>query len=57
VSGVHAAAIVNALHSEDPPLRLVPADAVERIDRRLRLLAAELEAWRSLGGATSIDHN
>ena len=51
-----AAAIIAALDSDDPPLRLVlGADAIGNIERRLRVLADELEPWRSLGAATAFD--
>jgi NAD(P)-dependent dehydrogenase (short-subunit alcohol dehydrogenase family) len=51
-----AAAIVAALDSDNPPLRLVlGADAIGNVERRLRVLASELETWRLLGEATAID--
>ena len=51
-----ADAILHALDQSDPPLRLVlGADAIGNIQRRLRAVADELEAWRSVGEATAID--
>ena len=51
-----AEAIIAALDSDDPPLRLVlGADAIGNIERRLRAVGDELEAWRSVGEATAID--
>ena len=51
-----AAAIIAALDSDEPPLRLVlGADAVGNVERRLGALTDELETWRSLGEATAID--
>jgi NAD(P)-dependent dehydrogenase (short-subunit alcohol dehydrogenase family) len=51
-----AAAIVQALDEDDPPLRLVlGADAIGNIERRLRAVTDELDAWRSVGEATAID--
>jgi hypothetical protein len=51
-----ATAIIVALDSDDPSLRLVlGTDAIGNVERRLRVLADELEAWRSLGEATAID--
>src|SRR3954447_16859198 len=50
-----AAAIIAALGADNPPLRLVlGADAIANVERRLRVLTDELEAWRSLGEATAI---
>jgi hypothetical protein len=52
-----AAAILTALDAEEPPLRLVlGADAIGNIERRLRAVGDELDAWRSVGEATAIDH-
>jgi NAD(P)-dependent dehydrogenase (short-subunit alcohol dehydrogenase family) len=51
-----AAAILTALDADEPPLRLVlGGDAIGNIERRLRTLADELEAWRSVGEATAVD--
>jgi NAD(P)-dependent dehydrogenase (short-subunit alcohol dehydrogenase family) len=51
-----AAAIVAALDADEPPTRLVlGADAHANIERRLKGLAAELEAWRTVGEATAFD--
>jgi NAD(P)-dependent dehydrogenase (short-subunit alcohol dehydrogenase family) len=51
-----AAAIIAALDSDEPPLRLVlGADAIGNIERRLESVSQELAAWRSLGEATAID--
>jgi NAD(P)-dependent dehydrogenase (short-subunit alcohol dehydrogenase family) len=53
-----AEAIVRALDQDDPPLRLVlGADAIGNIERRLRSVTDELEAWRSVGEATAIDES
>jgi NAD(P)-dependent dehydrogenase (short-subunit alcohol dehydrogenase family) len=50
-----AQAILAALDAEEPPLRLVlGADAIGNIERRLRAVADELDAWRSLGEATAV---
>jgi NAD(P)-dependent dehydrogenase (short-subunit alcohol dehydrogenase family) len=54
--GKAADAILRALDQDDPPLRLVlGADAIGNIERRLRSVADELDAWRSVGEATAID--
>jgi NAD(P)-dependent dehydrogenase (short-subunit alcohol dehydrogenase family) len=54
--GKAAAAIVAALDSDDPPLRLVlGADAIGNIERRLEAVREELAAWRALGEATAIE--
>jgi NAD(P)-dependent dehydrogenase (short-subunit alcohol dehydrogenase family) len=51
-----AEAIIAALDSDEPPLRLVlGADAIGNIEHRLGSVSAELAAWRSLGEATAID--
>jgi NAD(P)-dependent dehydrogenase (short-subunit alcohol dehydrogenase family) len=51
-----AAAIIEALDSDEPPLRLVlGADAIDNIERRLGAVSDELERWRSLGETTSIE--
>jgi NAD(P)-dependent dehydrogenase (short-subunit alcohol dehydrogenase family) len=51
-----AEAILKALDHSDPPLRLVlGADAIGNIERRLRAVGDELEAWRSVGEATAIE--
>ena len=53
-----AEAILRALDQDDPPLRLVlGADAIGNIERRLRSVTDELEAWRSVGEATAIDES
>jgi NAD(P)-dependent dehydrogenase (short-subunit alcohol dehydrogenase family) len=53
-----AAAIIAALDSDEPPLRLVlGADAIGNIERRLESVSQELAAWRSLGEATAIDES
>jgi NAD(P)-dependent dehydrogenase (short-subunit alcohol dehydrogenase family) len=50
-----AAAIISALDAEEPPLRLVlGTDAIGDIERRLRAVGQELQAWRSLGAATAL---
>jgi NAD(P)-dependent dehydrogenase (short-subunit alcohol dehydrogenase family) len=51
-----AEAIVSALDSDQPPLRLVlGADAIGNIERRLDGLGSELAAWRAVGEATAIE--
>jgi NAD(P)-dependent dehydrogenase (short-subunit alcohol dehydrogenase family) len=51
-----AAAIIDALDSDEPPLRLVlGADALGNIGGRLEAMRKELERWRSLGEATAFD--
>jgi NAD(P)-dependent dehydrogenase (short-subunit alcohol dehydrogenase family) len=51
-----AEAIVTALDSDQPPLRLaLGADAIGNIERHLDGLGSELAAWRSLGEATAIE--
>jgi len=51
-----AAAIIAALDADEPPTRLVlGADAVANIEARLKDLADELEAWRSVGQATAFE--
>jgi NAD(P)-dependent dehydrogenase (short-subunit alcohol dehydrogenase family) len=51
-----AAAIIEALGSDEPPLRLVlGADALANIGGRLEAIREELERWRSLGEATAFD--
>jgi NAD(P)-dependent dehydrogenase (short-subunit alcohol dehydrogenase family) len=51
-----AAAIIAALDADDPPLRLVlGADAIGNIERRLKQLADELDAWRTVGAATAFE--
>jgi NAD(P)-dependent dehydrogenase (short-subunit alcohol dehydrogenase family) len=50
-----AQAILTALDSDDPPLRLVlGADAIGNVERRLQSLTGELAAWRSLGEFTAL---
>ena len=51
-----AAAIISALDAEEAPLRLVlGTDAIGNIERRLRAVGDELEAWRSVGAATALE--
>ncbi len=51
-----AAAIVEAIDSPDPPLRLVLGeDAIGNIRRRLDVLSSELDRWEALGAATARD--
>jgi hypothetical protein len=51
-----AQAILAALDSDDPPLRLVlGADAIGNITQHLDGVSAELAQWRELGEATAID--
>lgn len=51
-----AEAIIAALDSDDPPLRLVlGADAIGNIESRLATVGDELQAWRSVGEATAFD--
>jgi NAD(P)-dependent dehydrogenase (short-subunit alcohol dehydrogenase family) len=51
-----AQAILTAVDSDEPPLRLVlGADAVGNIERRLASLSDELAAWRAVGEATAVD--
>jgi NAD(P)-dependent dehydrogenase (short-subunit alcohol dehydrogenase family) len=51
-----AAAIIEALDSDEPPLRLVlGVDAIGNIEHRLEAMGRELERWRSLGEATALD--
>jgi NAD(P)-dependent dehydrogenase (short-subunit alcohol dehydrogenase family) len=51
-----ARAILKALDSGDPPLRLVLGlDAIDNISRRLERLQAELDHWEDLGRATTIE--
>jgi NAD(P)-dependent dehydrogenase (short-subunit alcohol dehydrogenase family) len=51
-----AAAIITAVDADDPPTRLVlGADAIGNIEARLKDLADELDAWRSVGQATAIE--
>jgi NAD(P)-dependent dehydrogenase (short-subunit alcohol dehydrogenase family) len=51
-----AEAIITALDSDDPPLRLVlGADAIGNIESRLERVTAELAAWRELGRGTAIE--
>ena len=50
-----ARAILAAVDAEEPPLRLVlGADAIGNIERRLRAVGDELDAWRSVGEATAV---
>jgi hypothetical protein len=51
-----AAAILTALDSDRPPLRLVlGGTAVDNVRRRLGALGAELDAWEPVGRATDLD--
>jgi NAD(P)-dependent dehydrogenase (short-subunit alcohol dehydrogenase family) len=51
-----AEAILRALDSDEPPLRLVlGADAIQNIRARLEALSAELDRWESVGRDTAID--
>jgi NAD(P)-dependent dehydrogenase (short-subunit alcohol dehydrogenase family) len=51
-----AAAILAALDADAPPTRLVlGADAQANIERRLKLVADELDAWRAVGEATAFE--
>jgi NAD(P)-dependent dehydrogenase (short-subunit alcohol dehydrogenase family) len=51
-----AAAIIEALDADPPPLRLVlGADAIDNIEGHLKAVREELERWRSLGEATALD--
>jgi NAD(P)-dependent dehydrogenase (short-subunit alcohol dehydrogenase family) len=51
-----ADAIIAAVDCDDPPLRLVlGSDAIGNIERRLRALGEELEAYRAIGEAMAIE--
>jgi NAD(P)-dependent dehydrogenase (short-subunit alcohol dehydrogenase family) len=51
-----AQAILTALDSDEPPLRLVLGpDAIDNIERGLKTRTDELAAWRSVGEATAAD--
>jgi NAD(P)-dependent dehydrogenase (short-subunit alcohol dehydrogenase family) len=51
-----AAAIIEALDADEPPLRLVlGADAIRNIGARLEGMRDELERWHPLGEATAVD--
>jgi NAD(P)-dependent dehydrogenase (short-subunit alcohol dehydrogenase family) len=51
-----AQAILDALDSDDPPLRLVLGeDAIGNITQHLDAVAAELAKWREVGAATALD--
>jgi hypothetical protein len=51
-----AAAILTALDSDRPPLRLVlGGTAMDNVRRRLGALGAELDAWEPVGRATDLD--
>src|SRR5436190_10606187 len=51
-----AEAILGALDSDDPPLRLVlGADAIENIRARLDRLPTQLDRWERVGRATAIE--
>lgn len=50
-----AAAILTALDTEQPPLRLVlGADAIANIEGRLERVSGELDRWREVGAATAM---
>jgi NAD(P)-dependent dehydrogenase (short-subunit alcohol dehydrogenase family) len=50
-----AAAIVAALDSDEPPLRLVLGeDAIGNIRQRLQGVSAELDAWEAAGAGTAL---
>jgi NAD(P)-dependent dehydrogenase (short-subunit alcohol dehydrogenase family) len=50
-----AAAIVAALDSDEPPLRLVLGeDAIGNIRQRLQGVSAELDAWETVGAGTAL---
>jgi NAD(P)-dependent dehydrogenase (short-subunit alcohol dehydrogenase family) len=51
-----AEAIIAAIDSDEPPLRLVlGSDAIGNIERHLGAVSDELERWRSVGEATAVD--
>lgn len=51
-----ADAIITALDTDDPPLRLVlGVDAIGNIERRLAAVGEELERWRALGAGTAFE--
>jgi NAD(P)-dependent dehydrogenase (short-subunit alcohol dehydrogenase family) len=51
-----AEAIITALNSPTPPLRLVlGGDAIDNIRGRLKTLATELDQWEGVGRATAFD--
>jgi NAD(P)-dependent dehydrogenase (short-subunit alcohol dehydrogenase family) len=53
-----AEAIIEALESDDPPLRLVlGADAIGNIEAHISSVANELAAWRDVGRATAFDED
>jgi NAD(P)-dependent dehydrogenase (short-subunit alcohol dehydrogenase family) len=53
-----ARAILTALDSDDPPLRLVlGSDAIGNIRNRFERLEGELDRWAELGEATAIEQN
>jgi NAD(P)-dependent dehydrogenase (short-subunit alcohol dehydrogenase family) len=51
-----ARAILTAIESEQPPLRLVlGTDAIENVRKRLGVLAQELDDWQAVGAATRLE--
>lgn len=51
-----ASAIIQAVNSENPPLRLaLGADAVNAIDAKLKSVKAELDAWRQVAVDTAFE--
>jgi NAD(P)-dependent dehydrogenase (short-subunit alcohol dehydrogenase family) len=51
-----AAAILTALDSDTPPLRLVlGTDAIANVEGRLERLGEELQSWRDVGAATAVE--
>jgi NAD(P)-dependent dehydrogenase (short-subunit alcohol dehydrogenase family) len=51
-----AAAIIEVLDADEPPLRLVlGTDAIGNIEQKLAAVGDELEHWRSLGESTAIE--
>jgi len=51
-----AKAIIAAVDSDEPPLRLVlGSDAIGNIEKRLGAVNDELDRWRSVGEATAVD--
>src|SRR5262249_2597782 len=49
-----AAAILQIASAAEPPVRLpLGVDAIERVERKLKAVAAELDRWRALGEATA----
>ncbi|RSM93699.1 short-chain dehydrogenase/reductase [Nonomuraea sp. WAC 01424] len=53
-----AAAIVDLLAVDDPPLRLqLGADAVAHVEAKLERVAQELDLWRPVSLSTDVDHD